>query len=152
MCRDITKPSDRLPGLAGVASIFKSILGNDKYRFGTWMNDPASLLWTLSPSQRQEIKLVDEIPSWSWARYERSLFWNLNYVKPVDWTGLILAQCLDTPSSVASPFELHLRGPLVLPTTDLIDIHSLARKRLRLYETTMKNGGRACFMEIDTLF
>lgn len=119
MQRSITKPTDRLPAIAGLASEFHSVLGSDTYRFGVWMKDPVSLLWSFD---RQSISdtLVTGVPSWSWARDETGISWRSQksryFVRDWawDWKQNLLVQCLDTSGSKFSTHELHVRGNLLM--------------------------------------
>ncbi|OAG08071.1 HET-domain-containing protein [Paraphaeosphaeria sporulosa] len=115
MRRDISKPSDRLPALAGLANAFQSILPTDRYRFGAWMNDPMSLLWSPRHQEFQEYELANEVPSWSFARYETEIYWRYGKEEARDRTNYMLAQCLDAPACDAFPSQLHIQGPLMLP-------------------------------------
>ena len=149
--RSITKTSDRLPALAGLASEFGAILLGDRYRFGLWMNDPSSLLWSFHNYKEESNELMNKLPTWSWARYERNISWDYSNAQAMNWEGHILTQCLDVAPSEQSFLELHLRGPLLCPKDDLIPIHRLRRVRYRAYETTKVSGGRACFIEIEDI-
>lgn len=68
--RELTKLSDRLPALSGLASKF-SVRLNDNYLAGLWEKDLITgLAWeTLVPGRN----LLDRAPSWSWASIEGPL-------------------------------------------------------------------------------
>jgi hypothetical protein len=62
--RALTKQSDRLPAIAGVASLLGAATGYS-YLAGIWKEDMQGLLWfTVSKNQRSHAYLA---PSWSWA-------------------------------------------------------------------------------------
>lgn len=79
------------------------------------MNDPVSLLWSPRHRWAQEIELVNEAPSWSFARYETEIYWRYANEQAKDRTTFMLAQCSDAPAHDAFPFQLHLQGSLMLP-------------------------------------
>ena len=70
---DITRASDKLIALSGLARQFEALLEGDKYHAGMWESTlPRSLLWRTkngrkadgTPSSRLDISTI---PSWSWA-------------------------------------------------------------------------------------
>ncbi len=71
--RDLTHPSDRLPGLSGIAANLHERLGGD-YMMGIWSGDiAAGLLWADMSNlnmgcPKDSLALgADYAPSWSWA-------------------------------------------------------------------------------------
>ena len=70
--RDLTKPSDRLVALSGVAKRLQHIysLGNDEYSYGLWKPClPEQLLWGIEDVQRVNINQTNAGPSWSWVSH-----------------------------------------------------------------------------------
>jgi hypothetical protein len=70
--RDLTKFSDSLSAISGIASCFAAILG--KYCSGLWECDWRNqLLWELSAAQPKPRRLENHAPSWSWAAVDSIL-------------------------------------------------------------------------------
>lgn len=71
--RDITVPSDRLPGISGLTSMFQSFVPTDRYIAGLWLADiHLGLLWNsfgehLWTRRKVHPPQVYIAPSWSWA-------------------------------------------------------------------------------------
>lgn len=61
--KDLTRNSDKLPALSGVASAIHE-LTNYTYLAGIWKEDPKGLLWYSDDSQPQDTSYRG--PSWSW--------------------------------------------------------------------------------------
>jgi hypothetical protein len=84
--RDLTRPTDRLEALSGLAkAAHRHLQSNDEYIFGLWRNSlQTQLLWTSSCSlgvdtalKCSKIKSVDGsdyAPSWSWASISGPVF------------------------------------------------------------------------------
>ncbi len=67
---NLTKPSDKLPALSGLASIFSSRL-KDEYLAGLWRNDLWSgLTWYFKPWDEAVKQRIYRAPSWSWAAFD----------------------------------------------------------------------------------
>lgn len=66
---DITRPSDKLPALSGLASLAEKNLGR-QYLYGIWdFNLPFGLFW--HPVRRPLLRSKDwRAPSWSWAAWD----------------------------------------------------------------------------------
>lgn len=66
--RVLTKPTDRLPAISGVASEFSLEL-QEPYLAGHWLKSiPGSLMWYRKPTTgRRERPATYRAPSWSWA-------------------------------------------------------------------------------------
>ena len=66
--RTLSLPSDRLPAISGIATLFANTFGNE-YVAGHWRSDLArELLWTVSNRPGSSMRPVNYIaPSWSWA-------------------------------------------------------------------------------------
>jgi hypothetical protein len=70
--RKLTKPTDKLPAMSGLAKLFEQRL-RAKYVAGLWSNDLIEgLAWQGLGSKRQFSELSDTYtgPSWSWANYD----------------------------------------------------------------------------------
>ncbi|KAF2997689.1 hypothetical protein E8E13_006337 [Curvularia kusanoi] len=155
--RDITHPSDRIPALSGLASEFRTMLANDTYRYGLWMRDPSSLLWTPLRDKDAETNIVVGIPSWSWAKYSSQIFWRHDRTSgalgdAIDWTHRTYSYCLDVGAFGTSAHELVLKGPLLLPTSRKIgmtNFYGLFSQNFRYVEHC---GGSACLFDLDHLF
>ncbi|KAI0531524.1 hypothetical protein GGR58DRAFT_524435 [Xylaria digitata] len=65
--RDITKDTDRLPALLGIASALRAITGDD-YMYGTWRGGLLEgLAWCSSTKNGLSRPEKSDAPSWSWA-------------------------------------------------------------------------------------
>jgi hypothetical protein len=70
--RDLTKPSDRLIALSGVATQLRQIysLDKDQYIYGLWKPClPEQLLWGFEEDLRVHERKTDAGPSWSWVSH-----------------------------------------------------------------------------------
>jgi hypothetical protein len=65
----LTKPSDKLIAISGIAQLFQSVLPNDTYLFGLWERDLAhGLLWRAADNGRARlVEVPGRAPTWSWA-------------------------------------------------------------------------------------
>lgn len=100
--RSITKDSDRLPALSGIAEKFKSNK-RGRYLAGIWENDlPYALAWSTYEGKMPETYIA---PSWSWASvtgeatYETWLRSSKEYPETVDYPSqwCQLVECGTTP-------------------------------------------------------
>ncbi|KAF2261107.1 HET-domain-containing protein, partial [Lojkania enalia] len=68
----ITRPSDKLPALSGLASLAEPVLGY-RYLYGIWnFNLPYGLFW--HPVNRPMVQATEwRAPSWSWAALEGAI-------------------------------------------------------------------------------
>ena len=78
--RRLTKASDKLPALSGLAQRFNALLRNDKYLAGLWGEDLLrGLLWAHDQSHRArpayEMRSAwdQHIPTWSWASIDGNI-------------------------------------------------------------------------------
>ena len=75
---DLTKESDRLPALSGIASEFANTRGLS-YMGGLWQEDPLALLWTTEEDREKTNQISTEdarnTPTWSWASVNRAASW-----------------------------------------------------------------------------
>ncbi|KAL9609931.1 MAG: hypothetical protein Q9167_005327 [Letrouitia subvulpina] len=69
--KELTKETDILPALSGLASLFHTATGGDQYLAGIWRRDlPAALQWlTETPAWRSK---TYHAPTWSWAACRKS--------------------------------------------------------------------------------
>jgi hypothetical protein len=71
--RQLTKPSDRLPALEGLARVI-SVPVSDLYIHGLWANDLArGLLWRLKNNSSSKIVAEIHTPTWTWARWQGAI-------------------------------------------------------------------------------
>lgn len=74
----LTKQSDKLAALAGLAQRMATKRGGSRYLAGLWEDTLVSdLLWT--PTEERETPKIPRYPSWSWASISDS---------PVDWNDI----------------------------------------------------------------
>jgi len=77
IARQITKDTDLLPAISGLAAYFQHAI-EDKYVAGLWSDDLlVGLLWSVDPWSAQKIQAM-QTPSWSWAclRTKALTFWH----------------------------------------------------------------------------
>ena len=68
--RKLTRGSDKLPGLSGVATMIHALTG-DKFLAGLWREDlPRALMWRTWPGESLARPAKYRAPSWSWASVE----------------------------------------------------------------------------------
>ncbi|KHE79613.1 HET-domain-containing protein [Neurospora crassa] len=66
--RSLTKETDKLIALSGIARSFQKYFPNDKYMGGMWSSHlPLALLWEPTHSARDRYTTEYIAPSWSWA-------------------------------------------------------------------------------------
>ncbi|KAE8454641.1 hypothetical protein EG329_000264 [Mollisiaceae sp. DMI_Dod_QoI] len=104
--RALTKKSDMLPAIAGLAKRFQSLRKNSTYLVGLWSHNIAEgLSWTALDFNDGKTEASEGVPSWSWA----SITYAVGYIydKPVDtYTQLIDYRCTgfvrpkETPASI----------------------------------------------------
>ncbi|KAH7391372.1 heterokaryon incompatibility protein-domain-containing protein [Cadophora sp. MPI-SDFR-AT-0126] len=132
-CRSLTRASDKLPALSGVAMLYHRTTKND-YLAGLWKQSLLiGLLWRrqLNPFDPtiEAVKPLDfRAPSWSWASIDA------NYSHVTLWEDVLSEEA--APNSVSTIVDAHvdlkdpvapfgevtggfliLRGPLILGTT-----------------------------------
>ncbi|RKK12182.1 hypothetical protein BFJ66_g9208 [Fusarium oxysporum f. sp. cepae] len=73
--RELTKSSDRLPALSGIAKWLQSHLGNPGYLAGLWNNSDLyrQLAWFSCTTQNPRPRY--RAPSWSWASIDGCIIW-----------------------------------------------------------------------------
>lgn len=128
--RELTRHSDRLPALSGVARKFHEKIPHDNYLAGIWRQDIARGLWwttTTSGYGAPGGRLPEDgyrAPSWSWASVEGSISFLSHHQKASNLemfrTSVIEAHCqpesMDSPYGRVSDGFLRLKGPVTLAT------------------------------------
>lgn len=117
--RNITKDTDRLPALAGLAEQYKEVTGKE-YLAGLWLEDlPIKLLWRRVGDHEPPTNYC--APSWSWASpkgsVEFSTILTIAGNKPI--ASVISAHCEYFPPGTLSTVTsgwLDLDGPIILVT------------------------------------
>ncbi|KUI68623.1 hypothetical protein VM1G_04558 [Cytospora mali] len=115
--RKITKDTDRLPALAGLAEQYKKMTGNE-YLAGMWVEDlPGTLLWK-GPDRGLKSPTAYRAPSWSWASLEGEIKFELPMDETPEFnTSVVSAHCEYNPpgslSTVTSGW-LDVEGPVGL--------------------------------------
>lgn len=69
----LTKPSDKLMAISGVAQVIHALCPEEDYLAGIWRSDLLlSLMWRLYPNRNEKSRRFDTYvaPSWSWASIE----------------------------------------------------------------------------------
>jgi hypothetical protein len=144
---DLTKSSDRLPAIAGVASKFGEIL-NSKYLAGLWQIAlPADLLWRTDHTIESGQHGSDyRAPSWSWASIDGKIkHYKMRSYRP-DFL-FIGAHC--NPATDINPFgevtngwlKIYARIASLSFTLDLSEDTAQSRRRLKVHFL----GGSAIF-------
>ncbi|KAK2778616.1 het domain-containing protein [Colletotrichum kahawae] len=65
---DLTRPTDRLPALAGLAARAAKSRPGDQYMAGVWRRSlAADLLWHITGERASHRIVCDNMPTWSWA-------------------------------------------------------------------------------------
>lgn len=117
--RKITKDTDRLPALAGLAEQYKEVTGKE-YLAGLWLEDlPAKLLWRGRGDVEPQTNYC--APSWSWASLKGSVRFEANRAdqgnKPI--ASVVSAHCEYFPPGTLSTVTsgwLDLDGRMILVT------------------------------------
>lgn len=107
MERKITRPTDRLPAIAGLATRIGKIRPTDHYAGGLWMADMSNgLLWQPRNSSR-EPPAEPIAPSWSWACLNAPISFKWDKFNKVGTYGLLKAPLFSVlPAEGSSPFPL----------------------------------------------
>lgn len=115
--RNLSKESDRLPALSGLASRMATVI-NSTYLAGIWKDDLLQgLHWHMPYDLRDAENLSKEpatnkAPSWSWASCDYPTRWVLKGVDCTDWNARVLDG--STIVSGLDPFGEVAQGRLVL--------------------------------------
>lgn len=120
--RAITKSSDRLPALAGLAEMYGRAMGRSTYLAGIWFEDlPAALLWS-GWTDNSSVGNLDS-PSFTWVSTDRAInFYGPDVVyRPGDFeikTRAVAWSCSDhgCPTYTSRGFTIDFEGPLGLVT------------------------------------
>lgn len=119
--RAITKASDRLPALAGLAAKWARTTGRSAYLAGIWFEDlPAALLWSGWTDDSSVGKL--DCPSFTWVSTDGAVnFYGPDVVyRPGDFeikTRAVAWSCSDkSPTYTSRGFTVEFEGPLGLVT------------------------------------
>lgn len=123
--RAITKASDRLPALAGLAEMYARTTGRSTYLAGIWFEDlPAALLWSSWTDDSTMEKL--DYPSFTWVSMNGGVnFHGPNVVyRPGDFeikTRAVAWSCSDHghPTYTSRGFTVEFEGPLGLVTSSM---------------------------------
>ncbi|KAK8236004.1 heterokaryon incompatibility protein-domain-containing protein [Phyllosticta capitalensis] len=101
----LTKASDRLPAIAGVARLIQNLRPNDEYLAGLWNNSLIEdLMWiNYSPAKNRNTNLA---PSWSWACIDEG---NIEFETILD-NDLKMASLLNTEMRPDGP-DAYLNVP-----------------------------------------
>ncbi|KAJ0108077.1 hypothetical protein J7T55_007196 [Diaporthe amygdali] len=118
--RAITKASDRLPALAGLAAMYARATGRSTYLAGIWFEDlPAALLWSGWTDDSSVGKL--DSPSFTWVSADRAVnFYGPDVVyTPGDFeikTRAVAWSCSEHghPTYTSRGFTVEFEGPLGL--------------------------------------
>lgn len=139
--RNLTRPTDRLPALSGIASEFSKIL-NDEYLLGLWKRDlHLGLLWkqTRSPSEEpNNIPNWGSVPSWSWAALNKPVQWYFPCSEQLEMHSGFkdqLSEIIEYNVSVPTP-SIRIRGNLMKSDSMLksFTIRYISRDRVSIIE------------------
>jgi serine/threonine protein kinase len=116
--RQLSRSSDKLPALAGLAAIISAANGY-QYLAGLWNDDlKHGLLWSRDDSEPPTTRPAYRAPSWSWAAIDSQVKWSKSILDlPEDSKTTILC-CNTTLCSTLSPFGgvsdgyIKIRGPV----------------------------------------
>ncbi|KAI1826583.1 heterokaryon incompatibility protein-domain-containing protein [Xylaria intraflava] len=116
--RDITKDTDRLPALLGIASALKAVTGDD-YVYGTWYGGLLEgLAWCSSTKKGLTRHRKSDAPSWSWASVkgvvEFPIYSWYEYCESQEQRALI--PVAKHTVRLASPGTIELRAPIMRVT------------------------------------
>jgi hypothetical protein len=123
--RILTKKSDMLPAIAGLAKRFQSLRKHSTYLAGLWSHNIAEgLSWTALDFNNGKTEANEGVPSWSWA----SITFAVGYIydKPIDtYAELIDYHCTGFVRPKESPASIQVQcfltpmfmrvDPLVVP-------------------------------------
>lgn len=148
--RGITKLSDKLPALAGLAKRYAERY-HGTYLAGLWAEDlPLALLWTLYDNPTINKRSI-ESPSWSWASVNDQIYFSGSPNAIFDTCVLSYFCRYNPPDSYSTVLDawIHLEGPLCVVSCDdsVTDFESVAMLKLR---TVPENGNaRQWKVELD---
>ena len=101
-CRELTMPSDKLPALSGIVSLFQTKT-NDQHMAGLWKGDLLhGLLWRLGDytgiGSLNWRRFPARAPSWSWASWDGLITFPFNAMKQVqdDYNAILIGAEVQT--------------------------------------------------------
>jgi hypothetical protein len=123
--RDLTVESDKLPAIAGLASVFAQATG-DEYLAGLWHGQLLrELLWSTKPSLQVLRPKERRAPSWSWASIDNDITYK--HLPPATARPVAtVVSCSVTPVNSSDKFgcnasgELVIEGPLIKVPTEAL--------------------------------
>jgi hypothetical protein len=137
----LSKPSDRLPALSGLAEVMKRVRGEEYYA-GLWSGSLiVDMLWYLADTSRSRPRAVaaesepQHAPSWSWACVNRKILYD-SWLYVDNSAGFIKDVELDTPCEVLAVECV----PTGQSSTSAIQWGAL-RLRCRLLRAVIAEGG-----------
>lgn len=151
--RRLTKPTDKLPALAGVVKFFAKIVGAE-YVAGLWSNAILhGLAWETFRSTNYPVRPMGVYtgPSWSWAGYSgpATVFYSLRHhgrvAQALNWEANPVN--LSNPFGEVSDAWVRIRAPMTAlkPTRDIEDgSHSFEKPRF----TTCYSGDEANYTDV----
>lgn len=112
--RSLTYFTDRLPAISSTARELASIL-QDHYVCGLWASDLAlGLAWTTGVTDLFYDNNSVKEPSWSWASYLGSVYWNRGECKRnLDFQVIRFSEIPADPFRESGSIEIHIRGILM---------------------------------------
>ena len=132
--RQLTRPSDKLPALAGLAATI-SARGGGEYLAGLWNDDlKHGLLWSRDLSTPPTVRPAYRAPSWSWAAIDSQVVWSKSVTDlPGECKTTILSYST-TLYSKLSPFGGVLDGYLEIsgPMQKVAVIHPYVEQLLEV--------------------
>jgi serine/threonine protein kinase len=132
--RQLTRPFDKLPALAGLAATI-SVFGGGEYLAGLWIDDlKHSLLWSRDFSVPPAVRPTYRAPSWSWAAIDSKVVWSKSVTDLPDDCKTTILSCSTTLSSKYSPFGAVLDGYLEIsgPMQKVVVIHPYVEQLLEV--------------------
>lgn len=116
--RQLTKSSDKLPALAGLAATI-SATNSCQYLAGLWNDDLKHwLLWSRDDSGPPTVRPDYRAPSWSWAAIDSQVKWPKSVLELPDDMKTSILSCSITLCSKVSPFGgvsagyIKIKGPM----------------------------------------
>lgn len=122
-CDPLTKESDKLVAISGMANVFAQHL-ESRYYAGLWEKFlPLDLLWDLSQFGQPQRPGSYRAPTWSWASFDGEISWTSGFAYPADgWIPLVEVRSVniqietdaqDAMGQIRPDAELVLYGHLV---------------------------------------
>lgn len=131
--RELTRPTDRLPAISGLAKLFEQRNRGPEYVAGLWSDDLIfDLSWKSSDRTNKDPFPAYVGPSWSWvslntaAEYPCSS-WLVNIAEVVGWTVKVKDE--NNPYGELESASIQIRGPVI-------------RAKPNMYPADEKHGSR----------